>query len=146
VLVDLHSYPVKALPYERHQDATRPPVCLGVDPDHTPAALVERATRACTAIGQVIINDPRARPDHVMIRQHAEMSKAARAVRSAQATLVSTSGLERAAGLFDVSSKALRSAVKESSQDTNVQDTDVQAMSAKTPEATAAPTIAPTTT
>jgi N-formylglutamate deformylase len=26
VLVDLHSYPVHALPYERHQDARRPPV------------------------------------------------------------------------------------------------------------------------
>jgi N-formylglutamate deformylase len=26
VLVDLHSYPVRALPYERHQDARRPPV------------------------------------------------------------------------------------------------------------------------
>jgi N-formylglutamate amidohydrolase len=58
VLVDLHSYPVKALPCERHQDAKRPPVCLGVDFDHTPAALVERASRACSAIGQVVVNEP----------------------------------------------------------------------------------------
>lgn len=58
VLLDLHSYPVEALPYERHQDAKRPPVCLGVDVDHTPAALVERASRACSVIGQVVVNEP----------------------------------------------------------------------------------------
>ena len=58
VLVDLHSYPVKALPYERHQDARRPAVCLGVDVDHTPDALVERAARACSVIGEVVVNEP----------------------------------------------------------------------------------------
>jgi N-formylglutamate deformylase len=58
VLVDLHSYPVQALPYERHQDAKRPPVCVGVDVDHTPAALQERASRACSVIGQVVVNEP----------------------------------------------------------------------------------------
>jgi len=58
VLVDLHSYPVQALPYERHQDARRPPVCVGVDVDHTPAALVERVSRACSVIGQVVVNEP----------------------------------------------------------------------------------------
>jgi len=58
VLLDLHSYPAQALPYERHQDAKRPPVCLGVDVDHTPAALVERASRACSVIGQVVVNEP----------------------------------------------------------------------------------------
>jgi N-formylglutamate deformylase len=58
VLVDLHSYPVQALPYERHQDASRPPVCVGVDADHTPAALVERASRTCSVIGQVVVNEP----------------------------------------------------------------------------------------
>jgi len=58
VLVDLHSYPVLALPYERHQDARRPPVCLGVDVDHTPTALAERAWRACSVIGQVVVNEP----------------------------------------------------------------------------------------
>jgi N-formylglutamate amidohydrolase len=58
VLVDLHSYPVRALPYERHQDARRPPVCVGVDVDHTPAALVERVSRACSVIGQVVVNEP----------------------------------------------------------------------------------------
>jgi N-formylglutamate amidohydrolase len=58
VLVDLHSYPVQALPYERHQDARRPPVCLGVDVDHTPAALVERVSQACSVIGQVVVNEP----------------------------------------------------------------------------------------
>jgi len=58
VLVDLHSYHVQALPYELHQDARRPPVCLGVDIDHTPAALRERSFRACSAIGEVVVNEP----------------------------------------------------------------------------------------
>jgi hypothetical protein len=58
VLVDLHSYPLYALPYERHQDAKRPPVCLGVDVDRTPAALQERVSRACSLIGQVVVNEP----------------------------------------------------------------------------------------
>ena len=58
VLVDLHSYPVHSLPYELHQDARRPPVCLGVDVDHTPTALRERAFRACSAIGEVVVNEP----------------------------------------------------------------------------------------
>ena len=58
VLVDLHSYPVHALPYELHQDARRPPVCLGIDVDHTPEALRERAFGACSAIGEVVLNEP----------------------------------------------------------------------------------------
>ncbi|NMM35828.1 MAG: N-formylglutamate amidohydrolase [Phycicoccus sp.] len=58
VLVDLHSYPAEALPYELHQDAKRPPVCLGVDVDHTPGVLRERAFRACSAIGEVFVNEP----------------------------------------------------------------------------------------
>ena len=60
VLIDLHSYPVLALPYERHQDARRPPVCVGVDVDHTPAALVRRVSRACSVIGEVVVNEPHA--------------------------------------------------------------------------------------
>lgn len=58
ILVDLHSYPVVALPYERHQAARRPPVCIGVDVDHTPAALVERVSRDSSVIGQVVVNEP----------------------------------------------------------------------------------------
>jgi N-formylglutamate deformylase len=58
IVLDLHSYPVKALPYERFQDARRPPVCLGVDFDHTPAALVERASAACSPLGDVVVNEP----------------------------------------------------------------------------------------
>jgi N-formylglutamate amidohydrolase len=58
VLVDLHSYPADALAYELHQDAKRPPVCLGVDVDHTPDGLLERVSRACSVIGEVVVNEP----------------------------------------------------------------------------------------
>ena len=58
ILVDLHSYPVRALPYECHQEARRPPVCVGVDADHTPAPLLERVSRVFSGVGQVVVNEP----------------------------------------------------------------------------------------
>jgi len=58
VLVDLHSYPADALAYELHQDAKRPPVCVGVDVDHTTDGLLERVSRACSVIGEVVVNEP----------------------------------------------------------------------------------------
>ena len=58
IVVDLHSYPVQALPYERYQDARRPAVCVGVDFDHTPDALVQRVSSACAVVGDVAVNQP----------------------------------------------------------------------------------------
>jgi N-formylglutamate amidohydrolase len=58
ILVDLHSFPAQALPYELHQDARRPPVCLGLDVDHTPKALAQRVRRAFAGVGQVVANEP----------------------------------------------------------------------------------------
>jgi len=69
--------------------------------------------------------DTRARLDHVILKRQAELSKAARAVQAAQAALVSTSGLEPAAALLNVSSNLLRSAVKETAQDTGAQATTI---------------------
>ena len=64
IVIDLHSYPLKALPCERYQDARRPPVCVGVDFDHTPAALVERVSRACSVIGDIVVNGAHRRQLH----------------------------------------------------------------------------------
>ena len=36
VILDVHSYPAEALPYELHGGGPRPVVCLGTDPAHTP--------------------------------------------------------------------------------------------------------------
>jgi len=63
--------------------------------------------------------DTRARLDQVMLRHQVELSKAALAVQEAQATLVRTSGLERAAALREVTSKVLRAAVREAKQETS---------------------------
>lgn len=38
-VVDVHSYPSAALPYERHAAAARPPLCVGTHPVHTPPAV-----------------------------------------------------------------------------------------------------------
>lgn len=48
-ILDMHSYPHVALPYELHGDGPRPEVCLGTDTFHTPPALVEASTDAFTA-------------------------------------------------------------------------------------------------
>jgi N-formylglutamate deformylase len=58
VLIDVHSYPSRPLPYERHVTGPRPAVCLGVDPVHTAPWLVEAARRACAPIGSIAVNSP----------------------------------------------------------------------------------------
>jgi N-formylglutamate deformylase len=58
VLVDLHSYPTTALPYERHADQRRPAVCLGTDEVHTPTGLLEAATASFAGVGDVVRDEP----------------------------------------------------------------------------------------
>jgi len=55
VIVDVHSYPSRALPYELHGDGPRPPVCIGTDPFHTPPELIAAATDAFDAVA---LNSP----------------------------------------------------------------------------------------
>ena len=57
VLIDLHSCPVRELPYEGHRDA-KPPGVLGVDVDDTPGALQDRVSRAFYVISQVRVSQP----------------------------------------------------------------------------------------
>lgn len=45
-VLDVHSYPREALPYELHGAGPRPEVCLGTDAFHTPTGLVETARQA----------------------------------------------------------------------------------------------------
>ncbi|MER6912071.1 N-formylglutamate amidohydrolase [Streptomyces sp. NPDC000594] len=54
VIVDVHSYPSRALPYELHGDGPRPPVCLGTDPFHTPGALRAAAVEAFAPFGTAV--------------------------------------------------------------------------------------------
>ncbi|MDN3025593.1 N-formylglutamate amidohydrolase [Streptomyces sp. S.PB5] len=51
VIVDVHSYPSEALPYELHGAGPRPPVCLGTDSFHTPAALIAAARDVFGEVG-----------------------------------------------------------------------------------------------
>ncbi|MEU0126943.1 N-formylglutamate amidohydrolase [Streptomyces sp. NPDC006289] len=50
-VIDVHSYPTTALPYELHGTGPRPPVCLGTDPFHTPPWLLARAEAAFAGFG-----------------------------------------------------------------------------------------------
>ena len=43
LIVDVHSYPTKPLPYELNPNAYRPDICIGTDDYHTPKYLIEFA-------------------------------------------------------------------------------------------------------
>ncbi|MFC5780908.1 MULTISPECIES: N-formylglutamate amidohydrolase [Streptomyces] len=58
VIVDVHSYPSRALPYELHGAGPRPPVCLGTDPFHTPDALLAQARAAFEGLGDIELDTP----------------------------------------------------------------------------------------
>ncbi|MGY0020309.1 N-formylglutamate amidohydrolase [Streptomyces sp. cg35] len=58
VVIDVHSYPSRALPYELHGTDPRPPVCLGTDPFHTPDALLALAREAFAPLGAIGLNTP----------------------------------------------------------------------------------------
>lgn len=58
VIIDVHSYPTEPLPYELHGDGSRPPICLGTDPFHTPAALPAAAERAFAGFGGTGLDSP----------------------------------------------------------------------------------------
>ncbi|MEU0071061.1 N-formylglutamate amidohydrolase [Streptomyces sp. NPDC006332] len=58
VVIDVHSYPTEALPYELHGDGPRPPVCLGTDPFHTPGGLLGAAREAFAGLGEIGLDSP----------------------------------------------------------------------------------------
>ncbi|MEU0132718.1 N-formylglutamate amidohydrolase [Streptomyces sp. NPDC006296] len=58
VVVDVHSYPSAALPYELHGTGPRPPVCLGTDGFHTPPWLLAAAEEAFAGFGGTGLNSP----------------------------------------------------------------------------------------
>ena len=56
-IIDVHSFPVDALPYELHSSARRPQLDLGTDPVHTCQALLEGAKRAFKRL-DIDLNSP----------------------------------------------------------------------------------------
>lgn len=58
VVIDVHSYPAQALPYELHGAGVRPPICLGTDPFHTPAGLLAAAEKAFAGFGGTGLDSP----------------------------------------------------------------------------------------
>lgn len=60
LVLDCHSFPSVALPYEGSEaGATRPDICIGTDGFHTPPALAEGLLREFSALGfRVALNDP----------------------------------------------------------------------------------------
>ncbi|MDQ1050270.1 N-formylglutamate amidohydrolase [Streptomyces sp. V4I2] len=58
VIIDVHSYPTRALPYELHGEGPRPPVCLGTDSFHTPPELLAAAREAFAECGEIGLDSP----------------------------------------------------------------------------------------
>ncbi|MBB5936502.1 N-formylglutamate amidohydrolase [Streptomyces zagrosensis] len=58
VIIDVHSYPTRPLPYELHGAGPRPPICLGTDAFHTPAPLLAAARQAFAGFGGVGLDSP----------------------------------------------------------------------------------------
>jgi N-formylglutamate deformylase len=59
LIIDAHSFPSRALPYELDQGADRPDFCIGTDAFHTPDALRDAAMSALRAAGfSVAIDRP----------------------------------------------------------------------------------------
>jgi N-formylglutamate amidohydrolase len=59
LIVDCHSFASAPLPYELDQDPSRPEICIGTDPVHTPPALTELATSLFRSAGlTVAVNRP----------------------------------------------------------------------------------------
>jgi N-formylglutamate amidohydrolase len=59
LLIDCHSFPSMAFPYEKVSDKLRPDICLGTDPVHTPIGLIEVIKNFFESQGlSVAINSP----------------------------------------------------------------------------------------
>ncbi|MGW4567613.1 N-formylglutamate amidohydrolase [Streptomyces sp. NPDC004561] len=58
VVIDVHSYPARPLPYELHGTGPRPPVCLGTDAFHTPPELAGAAREAFADCGETGLDTP----------------------------------------------------------------------------------------
>ena len=59
LIIDAHSFPTNALPYERDQMLRRPEICIGTDPFHTPDYLQQIAVSLFTEAGfDVAVNEP----------------------------------------------------------------------------------------
>ncbi|MEV1026392.1 N-formylglutamate amidohydrolase [Streptomyces sp. NPDC050264] len=71
VIIDVHSYPSRALPYELHGTDPRPAVCLGTDPFHTPASLLAAARAAFAPLGGIGLDTPFA-GTYVPLRHYGE--------------------------------------------------------------------------
>jgi N-formylglutamate deformylase len=58
VILDVHSYPTRPLPYELRPTSPRPAICLGTDPFHTPAPLLAAAREAFGGCGSMGLDTP----------------------------------------------------------------------------------------
>jgi len=57
-IIDVHSFPSTALPYELHAELSRPEICIGTDHFHTPDNLTHQMVEAFKNFGRVGVNEP----------------------------------------------------------------------------------------
>lgn len=56
-ILDCHSYPETAKPYEADQSLQRPEICIGTDPYHSPVTSVQALERVYRAAGYEVLRD-----------------------------------------------------------------------------------------
>jgi len=57
LVLDCHSFPARALPYEADQNPDRPDICIGTDTNHTPEWLRDHAIRSFAELGWSVAVD-----------------------------------------------------------------------------------------
>ena len=59
LIIDCHSFPSEALPYEIDQRPERPEICIGTDRSHSPDEVVKKVVKLCSREGVTVdINRP----------------------------------------------------------------------------------------
>jgi len=79
LVIDCHSYPTVALPYELNPGQRRPEICLGTDDFHTPPELTKKFLASFSAAGyETALNEPF--PGALVPAKHHRMDRRVQAV------------------------------------------------------------------
>ncbi|MEK8051966.1 N-formylglutamate amidohydrolase [Ideonella sp. DXS22W] len=114
LVIDAHSFPAKALPYEQADAGTpRPDICIGTDDFHTPPALAHAFVSAFAEAGwRVAVNQPFAGALVPASRYHRDIRVAAVMVEVNRGLYLDEAGTTPLAGFRDVARRVQRACAR----------------------------------